>query len=185
MIRLNLKKDPWWLELPGYRDLRLLVRPFTLALRETAAAKARALLDELKRQRADVLASGVPAHHLPDLDDPAVRAGWAEALYVKALATAAIADWQGVYQADGETPARPTEAAIGELMDVVGSEFFAAYIASAVAGLAEKNASGPAPDGTGAAGPTTAPGATRTGRLARKVSRGRGGASVPTKSTAH
>ena len=163
MIRLNLPREPYWLSLPGL-SLRLKVRPATSAIMAIANAKVRATLAALSEELAHCREAGIEPASLPNLADPAVRAGLAEAMFTKALARAAVIEWEGVYQPDADEPAPVTDDTVGDLMDMfpIGERFLAAYLAPRNLLDQEKNGSRPAPHGTSAAGASTAEGATKT-----------------------
>ncbi|MBK8174808.1 MAG: hypothetical protein IPK66_05915 [Rhodospirillales bacterium] len=135
MIRLDLKREPHWLDL-GH-GVRLHVRPCTTALMMAARA-------EVQRIAAPV-------------QNEAQAAGERTAALVKALARLSLLDWDGVGDADG-LPAALTHESIDALMDLwpIASAFESAYLGPALLLDAEKNALGPAPNGTSAAGPDTA-----------------------------
>ena len=79
MIRLDLKREPHWLDL-GH-GVRLYVRPLTTALMMAARAEA---------QRADTSSAS-------DTEAAGVRT----AALIKALARLAVLDWQGIGDAAG------------------------------------------------------------------------------------
>jgi hypothetical protein len=128
MIRLDLKREPYWLDLaPG---VRVRVRPCTTALVMAA--------------RASMIAGG---------EDENARG----AALLKALAQAAILDWAGIGDETGN-PIPPSPERIDALLDLypVFRAFETGYFLPALALDAEKNACAPAPNGTSAAAPNTA-----------------------------
>jgi len=131
MIRLDLKREPHWLDL-GH-GVRLHVRPCTTALMMAARAEA---------QRATIAsASGSEA------------TGIRTAGLIKALARLAVIDWQGVGDDAGSTvPVTPEN--VNALMDLwpIASAFESTYLGPALLLDTEKNASGPVPNGTSATG---------------------------------
>ena len=135
MIRLDLKREPHWLDL-GH-GVRLHVRPCTTALMMAA--------------RAEVQRAAVPAKN----ETQAV--GERTAALVKALGRLGIQDWQGVGDADGE-PVPLTPEGVDALLDLwpMAEAFERLYLGPALLLDEEKNASAPAPNGTSAAGPVTA-----------------------------
>ncbi len=140
MIRLDLKREPHWLDL-GH-GVRLHVRPCTTALMMAARAET--------QRAASASASDSEA------------AGIRTAALIKALARLAVFDWQGVGDAAGSAvPVTPEN--VDALMDLwpIASAFESAYLGPAMLLDAEKNALGPAPSGTSVAGPSTAPTAPR------------------------
>ena len=130
MIRLDLKREPYWLDLaPG---VRICVRPCTTALVMAA--------------RAGMIAGG------EDDDDNARGAAM-----LKALARVAIVDWEGIGDEAGAA-IPPSPERIDALLDLYPAfrAFETGYFLPALVLDAEKNASAPAPNGTSAAAPSTA-----------------------------
>ena len=129
MIRLDLKREPYWLDLaPG---VRIRVRPCTTAL--VMAARA-----------------SIPAGD--DGDDNARGAA-----LLKALAQAAIIDWEGIGDEAGAA-IPPSPERIDALLDLYPAfrAFETGYFLPALVLDEEKNACAPAPNGTSAAVPNTA-----------------------------
>ena len=130
MIRLDLKREPYWLDLAP--RVRLRVRPCTTALVMAA--------------RASMIAGG-------EGDDDNARG----AAMLKALARVAIVDWEGIGDEAG-APIPPSPERIDALLDLypLFRAFETGYFLPALVLDAEKNASAPAPNGTSAAAPNTA-----------------------------
>jgi hypothetical protein len=118
MIRLDLKREPHWLDL-GH-GVRLHVRPCTTALMMAARAEVQRI-------------------HAP-VQKEAQAAGERTATLVKALARLSLLDWDGVGDADG-SPAALTPESIDALMDLwpIASAFENAYLATALLLDDEKN----------------------------------------------
>ena len=131
MIRLDLKREPHWLDL-GH-GVRVHVRPCTTALMMAA--------------RADVHRSIAP----PQNETQA--AGERTAALVKALGRLGIQEWEGVGDAEGE-PLPVTPEGVDALLDLwpMAEAFERLYLGPALLLDEEKNASAPAPNGTSAAG---------------------------------
>ena len=129
MIRLDLKREPHWLDL-GH-GVRVHVRPCTTALMMAARAEA---------QR-----SPVPS------TNEAQAAGERTAALVKALGRLGIQAWEGVGDTDGE-PVPLTPEGIDALLDLwpMADAFERLYLGPALLLDAEKNAFAPAPNGTSA-----------------------------------
>jgi hypothetical protein len=130
MIRLDLKREPYWLDLaPG---VRIRVRPCTTALVMAA--------------RTSMIAGG-------EGDDDSARG----AAMLKALAGVAIIDWEGIGDEAGAA-IPPSPERIDALLDLYPAfrAFETAYFLPALVLDEEKNASAPAPNGTSAAAPNTA-----------------------------
>ena len=136
MIRLDLKREPYWLDLAN--GVRVLVRPPTMAM-----------ILEARRETARAVQAG-----LVEPDDGPGRAQ----VFTQALGREAILEWDGVGDADDRLAA-VTPAGIEALLElpVMGLAFDARYTAPALRVEAEKNASVPSPNGTSAEGPATAP----------------------------
>lgn len=131
MLRLNLTRDPKWIDL-GY-GVRVLTLPLTSAVLIS-------LRSDMALQDAESLA---PV-------EQALR-------FAKAVASRVIAEWEGVGDEDGkELPVTP-EAATA-LMDVfpLYRAFEANYIGPWLRLESEKNVSAPSPNGTSAGAPPTA-----------------------------
>lgn len=120
MIRLDLKREPHWLDL-GH-GVRVHVRPCTTAL-VMAARTAAARID------------------LPAASDGDASTGMRTAALMKALAQFAIDEWEGVGDADGK-PAPVTSEGLEALMDLwpIAESFERQYLGPALLLDAEKNA---------------------------------------------
>jgi hypothetical protein len=170
MIRLNLKKEPYWLDLPS--DVRVHVRPLTTAImtaaQSTVIKRIKALRDEIKLNEE----TGKTPWSFPDLENEEARMSLSQTLMVKALAIASIIEWEGVMQPDSDEPAAVNEQSISELMDIwfIGQQFWEQYTTSFTMAKIEGNASRPVVTGTSAAGRNTAPAASRKASRAVKAS---------------
>ncbi|MER2520945.1 MAG: hypothetical protein ABTQ34_09740 [Bdellovibrionales bacterium] len=113
MIRLDLKREPYWLDLA--HGVRLHVRPITTAF--VMAARVQAMKDAE--------------------DDAATRS----AALLKNLAQLAVIDWEGVGDADGN-PAPVSPEAIAALLDLwpIADAFERLYLGPALVLEQEKNA---------------------------------------------
>ncbi len=139
------------------------VIPCDTVVYEAARAKMHRLLADFQQQQADAASVGVPVAGIPDLTDEDLRTGFAQYLFVVALAQAGITGWSGPTR--GKTPIdlsslTPPErdAAIARLMrdPAMADSFAVAYTRAYRELAAEGNASAPAPHGSTAAGATTA-----------------------------
>ena len=116
MLKLNLKTEPYWLDLPG--NVRIKVKPVSTAIMSAAQAMAMEAYKtasdsgELENQR------------------EGMKRGISESLLVKALAKLAITEWEGVLEANAEKLAEVNERNITDLMDIwlVAQDFFKAYV---------------------------------------------------------
>ena len=144
MLRLNLAREPYWLDLG--LGVRVRVEPLTTALMVAA--------------RSDASVRGLPE----GTSDDAVAV-----VFGKALAERAILDWEGVGDADGN-PAPLTPEGIAALLDIwpIFERFQMGYVAKGLELELEKNASAPSPTGSGAGASATAPRAKGRARTAPK-----------------
>lgn len=158
MIRLSLPREPYWLELP--HGVRLLVRPMTTAIYETARAKGARLAADVVAEHAGIALAGGSVEGLPDLDDRDAVLGLSQFLFAQALAQAAIIRWEGVLDEEDQ-PAELTERSVADLMRFhrMAEEFVVAYTRTHFEVIAEGNGSRPLPSGTTAEGLNTAEGA--------------------------
>ncbi len=146
MIRLDLSREPHWLDLP--HGVRLLVRPLDTAT--DAAARVAAITD--LRQRGQTAP--------PAADKEAWRAGQTKDALARTLGQLTIIDWSGVLLADG-SPAPVSAETVGLLMAIprIATEFLRLIYAPLDRLAAEGEGCGAARTGTGAAAPGTATGA--------------------------
>ncbi|TAN53767.1 MAG: hypothetical protein EPN26_06660 [Rhodospirillales bacterium] len=161
MIRLSLPKEPYWLDLP--HGVRVFVRPLTTAVYEAARSRGWRMARAIAAEHADLKAAGADITGLPDLSDEDALAGLSQMLFAQGLARSAITKWEGVLDAD-DRPAEITDSAIAELMQLprMAESFVVQYTETHEAVIAEGNVSRPAPNGTSAAGLTTAEAAAET-----------------------
>ena len=146
MIRLDLPRDPHWLDLP--HGVRLLVRPLDTAT--DAAARAAAA--------ADLRDHGQEAP--PAAAKESWRLGLAKAALARALGQLTILDWQGVLLADG-SPALITAETVTLLMVIpdIATAFLRQIYAPLDQLAAEGEGCGAVRTGTSAAAPGIATGA--------------------------
>jgi hypothetical protein len=144
MLRLNLVREPSWLELG--LGVRVRVEPLTTAL--MVAARSDPTVRNLPKGTSD--------------DETAVVFG-------KALAERAILDWEGVGDADGNS-APVTPEAIAALLDIwpLFERFQMDYVAKGLELDAEKNASAPSPTGSMAGAKATVQRAHKAAKTARE-----------------
>ena len=144
MIRLDLSREPRWLDL-GH-GVRLRVTPLTTAL--MVASRSDAAVEALPETASD--------------EEQAL-------VFAKAIARRAVAAWEGVGDADG-TPVPVTPAGIDALLEVwpIFEAFQAVYVSKGLLLDAEKNASAPSPTGALAGATATASPAARRARTARR-----------------
>ena len=156
MLKLNLQKEPYWLDLPA--QIKVKVKPLSTAVMSVAQHQSIQELLAMQQERKARLDAGADARDLPNLEDAAVRRSFTETVLVKALARQAIIEWQGVMQPDNDSPADITDQTVSELMDIwfVADAFWKKYMQSLDLLELEGNGSRPAVNGTSAAGLDTA-----------------------------
>ena len=132
MIRLDLSREPRWLDL-GY-GVRLHVGPLTTALMAAA--------------RSDPSVTALPE----EASNETIAVAMA-----KALARLVVLDWEGVGDADG-APVPVTPEGIDALLDVlpIFEAFQLRYVSKGLLLEAEKNGSAPSPNGISAGATGTA-----------------------------
>jgi len=153
MIRLDLPRDPHWLDLP--HGVRLLVRPLDTAA--DAAARAVAVADLRERgQSAPPAAANEPW-----------RLGQSKDALARALGQLTILDWSGVLLSDG-SPAPVTAESVALLMAIpkIATSFLRLIYAPLDRLAAEGEGCGAVHPGTGVAAPDTARGAEAAGAIA-------------------
>ena len=171
MIRLDLPKAPYWMDLP--HGVRLFVRPLSTTVYEAARARgartARALLEE----HAEIAAVGGNIEGLPDLSSEDAAAGLSQLIFAQALARTAIIRWEGVVDGEG-SPAEVNDRTVNDLMLIhrMAEAFVLDYTRTHERLLVEGNASGLSPSGTSAVGPATATGADGTSSPAPRADGG-------------
>lgn len=144
MIRLDLSREPSWLDL-GH-GVRLHVLPLTTAL--MVASRSDAQVEALPESASD--------------EERAV-------VFAKAIARRAVKDWEGVGDTQGN-PVPVSPEGINALLDVwpIFEAFQLAYVAKGLMLEQEKNASAPSPSGTSVGAIATAK---RARKRARTVPR--------------
>ena len=144
MLRLNLSREPEWLELaPG---LRLLLAPMSTALMISA--------------RGDPAVQDLPENASND------QRGM---VFARALARRAVLDWEGVGDAEG-APLAVTPEGIDALLDIfpIFDAFQTNYVGKGLMLDAEGNASAPSPTGSSAGAIATARPVTASAPTARR-----------------
>lgn len=169
MLRLNLKKEPYWLDLNG--EVSLLVHPLNTAIMNAAQSVVKHRCDHMRTLRAELVSGGGDVRHLPDLNNEDIRKAFIETELTKTLACGAIVAWKGVYNAEGTETVAVSDKNIEELMDIwfISKAFFEKYLSSLELLETEGNASRLAANGTSAVGLDTAKSATTKASLAAKA----------------
>ena len=154
MLRLNLKKEPYWIDLAA--GVRVQVRPLTTAI--MTAAQSQVIKQIIALREAHKTDPAVP-----DVDDEQTRLGLSESLLITSLARGAIIAWEGVMQPESDAPAPVADQTITDLMNIwfIAQEFWKEYSSSLSLLQHEGNASGLVQRGTLAAGPAIATRATK------------------------
>jgi hypothetical protein len=142
MIRLDLSREPGWLDLA--HGVRVHALPLTTAL--MVASRSDAQVEALPESATD--------------EERAV-------VFAKAIARRAVTDWEGVGDAQGN-PVPVSPEGIDALLDVwpIFEAFQLAYVAKGLMLEQEKNASAPSPSGTSAEAIATAKPARKRARTA-------------------
>ncbi|WP_186002391.1 hypothetical protein [Mycobacterium sp. KBS0706] len=170
MIRLNLPRGPYWIDLPF--GVRVRVRPMTTAIREQAVARGLRLAAELGQHAEAVEQAGGAVVGLPELLDPDARAGMSQMLYVQGLAQAAILEWEGVLEQDSDDPAPVSDEKVAEVFaffPAIADSFTVQYTAPMREAIVEGKGSRSSPGGTTGEAPIIAEGAGTKGSPARKA----------------
>jgi hypothetical protein len=140
MFRISHKER--WIELP--HGVRLLVTPITTVMVAAAQSAARRRVLEL-----------LGKDDVPEQEN--LRRGVALMLTIQALGRECIRAWQNVVDEDGKAvPLTPEAIEVLLSHEEMAFAFFEAVMTPLRLVEAEGNASRPAPDGTSAAGQTTA-----------------------------
>lgn len=176
MLRLNLKKEPYWIPLAA--GVRVQVRPLTTAVMSAAQSQVIKQIIALRELRKTDIT-------VPDVDDEETRMGLSESLLIKSLARGAIIAWEGVMQPESDAPAVVNEQTVTDLMDIwfIAQEFWKEYSSSLALLQLEGNASGPVRHGTTPAGPATATRATKRCSPVAGASQTNAGSIAPMSST--
>ena len=95
MITLNLRKNPYWIDLPD--NVRVFVKPVTTAIMNTAQS-------EVVKNFKDT--------------DAKPNDGQIQSDLIKALARKSIIKWENVSMANTDKPAEPSATNINQVMDI-------------------------------------------------------------------
>jgi hypothetical protein len=147
MLKLDIKYDDFWIELD--KGIRVLVRPLTTCIMLIAQNNAKRLMN----------------CEDDDEDEPEeTKHARIHALLIEELATAAIVEWEGVYNAEGTELAEVNVDTVTDLMTIwyLAQRFFEKYTSSLDVLYQEGNGSGSAANGISAAGQNTAEDATNS-----------------------
>jgi hypothetical protein len=114
MLKLNIQTEPYWLELG--LGVRVKVRPCTSPIFYAARAFMNKRLTEIGEEYRKRKEIGAAVDDLPQVDNAEIREALAEEYLARGLARAAIVDWEGILEADGDATAPVTPEKIDELM---------------------------------------------------------------------
>lgn len=114
MLKLNIQTEPYWLELG--LGVRVKVRPCTSPIFYAARAFMNKRLTEIGEEYRKRKEIGASVDDLPQVDNTEIREALAEEYLARGLARAAIVDWEGILEADGDATAPVTPEKIDELM---------------------------------------------------------------------
>lgn len=148
MLKLNIKKEPYWLELG--MGVRVKVHPCTSPIFYAAKSFMNKRLAEI----AERYKENKDQPDLPNIENLETREALAEQYLNLGLALNAIIDWEGILEADGDSKAPVTPEKIEELM--TGFWSIAANFSQQYTGVmelieAEKKDLNAAPNGTSGA----------------------------------
>ncbi len=139
MIRLNLQKENYWLELP--HGVRVFVCPLSTAVYEAARAKASRSVQAISADHAEISAVGGRVDGLPDLTDEDARVGVSQLVFAQSLARAAIIEWEGVGDENGQPiPVQPESVDELMMLHSMAESFLVQYLATHNAVISEGNA---------------------------------------------
>ncbi len=164
MLKLNIKKEPYWLELG--LGVRVKVRPCTSPIFYAAKSFMNKKLADIGEQ----YKNNKEQLGLPNIESAETREALAEEYLNLGLALNAIIEWEGILEFDGKKTAPVTPEKIEELM--TGFWSIAASFAQQYTGVmelleAEKKDLNVAPNGTSAAAKNTAEDAQSPAKPAR------------------
>lgn len=114
MLKLNIQTEPYWLELG--LGVRVKVRPCTSPIFYAARAFMNKRLTEIGEEYRKRKEIGASVDDLPQVDNAEIREALAEEYLARGLARAAIVDWEGILEANGDATAPVTPEKIDELM---------------------------------------------------------------------
>lgn len=95
MLRLNISKEPYWLNLPGGVEVK--VKPLSTGLMNAAQAWALQRVQEMQVARKKVLDTGASISNFPEIEKDHIRASYSETMVMKGVAVNSITEWKGVY----------------------------------------------------------------------------------------
>jgi hypothetical protein len=156
MFRLDIPSEPYWLDLP--QGVRVKVRPLDAMVEAAARNSARSALSAARAEIAERLAVGAPVSDLPDLADENLEVAFLKIEMARGLARYGMMEWEGVGDEDGTAPLPFNAERAARLAShpAIMDAFLLAYFAPVSAMAAEGNASPLTPNGSTAAGGTTA-----------------------------
>ena len=168
MLKLNIQTEPYWIDLG--LGVRVKVRPCTSPIFYAARAFMNKRLTELGEEYRKRKEIGASVEDLPDVENVEIREALAEEYLARGLARAAIVDWEGILEADGDATAPVTPEKVDELM--TGFWSIAASFSQQYTGVrelidAEKKDLSAEPNGTSGTVQATAETAPKRAKVAR------------------
>jgi hypothetical protein len=159
MLTLNLKRDPYWIDLPS--SVRLFVWPLSTAIMSAAQSSILKDIGALKEKKDAVL----------DAKNDDEHRGLYHSLLIKAIARHAIIKWENVLSQDSDEIAPVVDKNVNDLMDIwfMAQDFWRQYTDALSMLESEGKSSGLEQSGTSVAGPTTAKVAKNKGSPAAKA----------------
>jgi hypothetical protein len=163
MLKLKLKREPYWIDLPS--SVRLFVRPLSTAIMSAAQSSVIKDIAALKEKKDAILDAKTDDEHR----------GLYHSLLIKAVARHAIIKWENVLSQDSDEIAPVVDKNINDLMDIwfMAQDFWRQYTDALSMLESEGKFSGLEQSGTSVAGPDTAKVAKSKSSNVAKVKRAR------------
>ena len=171
MIKLQVKKEDYWLELGS--GVKVKVKPCTSAVFYEAKAYMHAKISDMATKYKEAKELGTQDTSIIDLENPQKREAFADQHLIIGLALAGIIDWEGVLEAENDYKAPLTKEKIEELFSnfwVLAENFRHQYSGIQEMIEAEKNTSSLDVNGTLATGENTAKAAPKKTSSAQSTS---------------
>jgi len=159
MIRLSVTREPRWLDLGD--GVSVLAKPLTTAIHRAATATALRKARQLAEEKGLIDEAGGSVFDIPDPFDLEGIEGLRQQFILQTLAQHAIAAWKGIGDEAGN-PAPVTPANVAAFIrdfPLHAARFESLYLYEIEQLAAEKNGCTGSPNGTTAAEPVTAEGA--------------------------
>ncbi len=157
MIKLKMKKEPYWLDIGS--GVRVKVKPCTSAVFYEAKAYMHAKISDMAKKFKENKDVGFGDSFLIDIENPQKREAFADQSLLIGLGIAGIIEWEGILEAESDDKAPLTKEKVEELFSnfwVIAENFRHQYSGIQEMIEAEKNASSLDANGTLAKGENTA-----------------------------